>query len=362
MGRGHHAEAVEAARALISSHPGHGDAWNGLGVSLGQLGRHGEACAALDRALEIDPANAASWANRGLMRHLLGRFEEALSDHDQALRLRPDFAHALKNRASTLRLLRRPDEALASCDAAIRIDPGMAEAHNNRGNVLLEQRRLPEALLSYDEALRLAPSHPEALANRGTLLRELGRHEEAAVSLREALRHRPSFEFLHGQYLHTRTRTCDWDGLEAEIGALPDKVRAGQRVIPAFSLLALVDDPALHRRAAEIQVESSCASAPRLGPLTPPEPGRCIRVGYYSADFHNHATCILIAEMLESHDRERFETYGFSFGPRADDAMRRRVSRAFTRFIDVAGHSDVEIARVESLGWWLPGSQTTCSA
>jgi predicted O-linked N-acetylglucosamine transferase (SPINDLY family) len=69
-------------------------------------------------------------------------------------------------------------------------------------------------------------------------------------------------------------------------------------------------------------------------------------VGYYSADFHHHATCVLIAEMLESHDRERFETYGFSFGPRVDDAMRRRISRAFTRFIDVAGRSDVEIARL----------------
>ena len=44
-----------------------------------------------------------------------------------------------------------------------------------------------------------------------------------------------------------------------------------------------------------------------LPPRTDEEKQRRLRIGYVSADFHQHATCILMAEMLEHHDRERFE-------------------------------------------------------
>jgi len=74
------------------------------------------------------------------------------------------------------------------------------------------------------------------------------------------------------------------------------------------------------------------------------DPTEKIRIGYYSADFHEHATTHLIAEMLERHDHEKFEFYGFSFGPNSSDNMRQRVAAAFDRFIDVKGQSDREVA------------------
>ncbi len=43
-----------------------------------------------------------------------------------------------------------------------------------------------------------------------------------------------------------------------------------------------------------------------------PRPKKRIRLGYLSADFYNHATAWLLTEMLEHHDREHFEVYGYS--------------------------------------------------
>ncbi len=34
-----------------------------------------------------------------------------------------------------------------------------------------------------------------------------------------------------------------------------------------------------------------------------------LRIGYLSADFHEHATSWLIAELFEAHSRERFEVF-----------------------------------------------------
>ena len=56
--------------------------------------------------------------------------------------------------------------------------------------------------------------------------------------------------------------------------------------------------------------------------------GDKIRVGYYSSDFREHATSYLMAEVLEAHNRQRFELYAFSFGPPADDDMRARIASA----------------------------------
>jgi predicted O-linked N-acetylglucosamine transferase (SPINDLY family) len=69
-----------------------------------------------------------------------------------------------------------------------------------------------------------------------------------------------------------------------------------------------------------------------------------IRIGYLSNDFHDHATCMLMIEMFEAHDRRRFEPHAFSFG--ADDGMtmRRRLKDTFHTFHDMSALDDIEVA------------------
>lgn len=67
-------------------------------------------------------------------------------------------------------------------------------------------------------------------------------------------------------------------------------------------------------------------------------------MGYFSADFHGHATAYLLAEVIELHDRERVHATAFSFGPPSQGPMRERPERAFDEFIDVSRLSDAAIA------------------
>ena len=69
-----------------------------------------------------------------------------------------------------------------------------------------------------------------------------------------------------------------------------------------------------------------------------------IRLGYFSADFHNHPTMHLMIELFELHDRERFEVYAFSFGPNQQDKWRKRASLSFDKFLDVHLKPDSEIS------------------
>ena len=68
-----------------------------------------------------------------------------------------------------------------------------------------------------------------------------------------------------------------------------------------------------------------------------------IRIAYVSADFREHAVGYLIAEMIERHDRTRFEISGIALSD-SDDAMRARFAASFDHFHDVRGRSDADVA------------------
>jgi predicted O-linked N-acetylglucosamine transferase (SPINDLY family) len=70
-----------------------------------------------------------------------------------------------------------------------------------------------------------------------------------------------------------------------------------------------------------------------------------IRLGYLSADFRAHAVAYVIADVFEKHDRERFEVIGYSFGPEDGSSMRRRLEKAFDRFVELRDTSFLEAAR-----------------
>ncbi|WP_251374578.1 hypothetical protein [Polynucleobacter sp. es-EL-1] len=119
-----------------------------------------------------------------------------------------------------------------------------------------------------------------------------------------------------------------------------------EKVSQPFTLLALSDNPELQKKSAEIYFQNKYPVNPILGPIIKRPRNKKIRVAYFSADFHDHATGHLIAELFELHDRCQFELVGFSFGPISNDGMRLRLKKAFDNFIEVGNKSDIEIARL----------------
>jgi protein O-GlcNAc transferase len=339
-------EALASYDRAIVLKPDFLDAWNNRGAVLQDLHRLDEALASIAKALALNPRFADAWNNRGMVLGDLKRPDEALVSYDKALSLNPGFAAAWSNRAGALKDLKRLDEALISVEKAISLQPDYALAWHNRGAVFRELKRLDEAVASYDRAIALQPDLADAWANRGPALWDLKRPVEAAVSYSKALALKPDYEFLFGNYLRAKMVVCDWDRIDGNIGTCAAAIGAGKKIIFPFPLLGLVDDPALHKLAARIYADAECPGSAALGPFPKRGASEKIRIGYYSADFHNHATSFLMAELLEARDAARFELHGFSFGPEKQDDMRRRISGAFDKFVDVRGMNDRDVARL----------------
>ena len=73
---------------------------------------------------------------------------------------------------------------------------------------------------------------------------------------------------------------------------------------------------------------------------------RKLRLAYVSSDFRHHPVACLIAELIEIHDRSRFEIIGISIGANDGSSVRARLANSFDQFHDMRFRSDHEIARL----------------
>ena len=298
------------------------------------------------RSVAIDQNNPEAWLNCGLASVHLGKHGEAVGFYQRAINTNPNYADAYVNLGAALQELGKLDEALSNLDKAIALNPHFAEAYSNKGVVLRLMKRMEEALVNYDKAISLNPNHAEAYVNRGTVLRDMGKPIEAFESYRHAWLIKPGMKYLLGDMVHAQMQLCDWSGLNESIQNIKAGIFKGDYDASPFTLLGLIDDPALQLKATNLYVEDKFRLKQTTDVLPVKKAGRKIRVAYYSADFFNHATSFLMAELFEAHDANRFEIYGFSFGPDVQDEMKQRVSRAFPGFFEVGNKTDQEIARM----------------
>ena len=142
-------------------------------------------------------------------------------------------------------------------------------------------------------------------------------------------------DFILGDILQLKMRLCKWDNLTQQLEELKKRIEKNEKVVSPFSLLGLIDDPKIQRKASEIYVNYYYPKNDSLPNLSSYPPHKKIRVGYFSADFKQHPVATLTAELYERHDRDYFEIYAFSFGPDTKDEMNLRIKEGVDYFHDV---------------------------
>lgn len=219
------------------------------------------------------------------------------------------------------------------------------------GNTLFSAQRYQEGVKVLLEALAMDVTHAMSHYRLGLCFNALGMKAEAVQCLGTALALGLQGGELaaHSLSVFIRRELCDWDEAEVE---LKDVSRLLGELTPesvnwnsVFAAVTLLGDPALQRKSAQ-----ACANffAHGIKPLAPvvgrPLPTR-LRVGMVSCDLHHHATTLLLADVLEKLDRDRFELHLYSHGPDEDSPMRRRIKAVATQFLEVGNMSDAQVAR-----------------
>jgi len=349
--RGDFVEADAICASLLEADPSYLPALRLGGAVAAERGRLDDAVDLLSRAVERDPRDAQARAQLGAACRLradvaaaAGDLAAALSGYDRALACGVSDADTHYNRGNVMHALNRNVDAVASYDAALRLRPALAQAWQNRGVALSRLGRYDDAIASLDRAIALDATYADAWINRANALRALDRDDEALASYARAMDLAPETDFLRGTWLHARMTVCDWNGIEDAFALLESRIAARERATPPFPALAILSSPSLLHAAARTWADARHPAQPDASPVAARTPGGRIRVGYFAATLHEHATAHLMAQLFEAHDRAQFEIVAFTFGPQTADATRARVMDAFDEVIEIGTRSDAEAA------------------
>ena len=339
-------EALEAHKKALDINPSFPEAFYNKGIALMKQKKYLDAIDCFDRALDLSPNYFAALNNKGVALTNLFRHEEALSSFNQTLSIKSNYFDGLVNKAVTLISLRKFDDALKTLSSATELAPNNSAVWSNKGMLLLQLKRFSEAADCLKKAIEIQPSNTEALINLGQTLIQLKRFDEAINALEKAYSLSPNYNCLEGTLLGAKMQICSWANYAQSIQKLSKSVYSGNAAAIPFSLLSMTSDENLHLQAArnftdQIHPIQQTTLVSKLQ-----NKNKKIKIGYFSADFHNHATGYLMAELFELHDKQKFELYAFSFGPVTQDEMQSRISAAFDHFIHVHEKSDTDIAEL----------------
>lgn len=237
------------------------------------------------------------------------------------------------------------DAADAAYTAAVAANPRLYQARINAGLVAERRHQDVEAVrhwLSVAEAV--SQGHADALPfatialNHIGRLQEARRHYNAAESaLAHSLQLDPDQPDAVQHWVHLRQKQCTWPVYEPVAGLSVNRLMAATSPL---AMLALLDDPAMQWLTSFAFVTRKYAFPDERLPPLRREPAARLRIGYLSGDLCTHAVGLLMAELLEAHDRSRVHVIAFDFSPEDGTAHRARLRRACDEMVPIHTLSD----------------------
>ena len=341
--------------AILKSLPDHPSTNNNMGMLAISLGRHEEALSFFARAIESNSSDEQHWINYAvaLVHHKKWNEAERLIEKAEERA----FSKALIKRLQTIAFnkdtitthnppreiidpimylynARQFEAAIEKATNVIEKYPKAFLVYNILGVVLKNQGKLNEAVASYQKALSLKPDYANAHNNMGNALKDQGKLDDAIASYQKALSLNPDHADAFGQKINQEAQICNWTEVAREETPLKSWGIIGKSA-PPFAFLSFEDAPERHRLRSENFAYDKFSQIRRWTSDRPFDIPERLRIAYFSADFHNFPGMYLMAGMLEQHDRTKFEVYAFSYGPKKNDEMRKRIVTAVDHFVDI---------------------------
>ena len=379
------AEAGDLLQDLLRTRPDYALAWNTLGGLLMRTDRHAEAREALGRALDLDESFSA--ARHGLARCLLrmhdlrgaqvqmrrllqdapndvavlkdyavvlehlGEFDQALALREQALELAPGNARLMADQAYLLLFLRRFDEAETLARCALALDENELRGHMVIISTCSRSGRMPEAYEHMSLVMASGTRDILLLKTVGTQFEQWKEAGKAIAIYERILEVEPNNAHAAVRIFDLKISTCDWTDYDEICQGQIDQIKAGRaqdaveedglegsrfdvfnlQTLPvSYDFIGKVAGHAAKQIAAEARLNLDTQPLVHAAPR-----GGRIRLGYALGYTWFHSLPLVMKEVVERHDRERFEVFGYSVKPSDGSSFSDHYRAAFDHFRDV---------------------------
>ena len=337
--------SVKTISKAISINPNNFEAHRNLAIIYKKIGKLNDSIKSFDNAIKINPNHAEIYNHKGYLLIQLNQHQLAIENWNKALEVKPDYFEVYNNLGNAYTVIRKIDNALDCYNKAIKINPNYAEAYINRSIILNNRNELNLALEDCNKAIKIKSNSAEAYNNRGIILSKLKKINSALEDYNKAFSINPNLDFLHGSLIYCKMNLCEWSNLDNDLKMLENAIITGKTAATPYSTIHFFDSASMQQKSAENFVKKKYNININENYFSKKNKEK-IRLGYYSADFCHHPTSLLISELLEQHNKNEFELYGFYFGNIKKDEMLDRTSKTFDKFYDVSFKNDKEIAKI----------------
>jgi len=190
-----------------------------------------------------------------------------------------------------------------------------ALARINLAHICNFRGQVSEAIALRRQALDMGVSDAGLLRDLGCSLIFMGDEETGLESLRRAVTLAPEDSDIHSTYLFR------------------------MHYVPDLTPEQAYDE---HQRWARQHAPSSLA---RTAHFSIPDPERRLRIGYISPDFRSHPVACFFEPLLDGHNRQDFQVYGYG-NVACPDEVTLRLQEKFDVYRPILGRSDEVIAQL----------------
>ncbi len=337
-------EAIGSYTNAIELKNNYAEAYCNMSICLSHLNAHSDAINVCDTYLNQFGHNARIIVSKSRALHSKGMKANAIQTLEESILLEPNSFEMHTVLADFCMEAKQYEKAIFHYLASIKINPLEYANYNNLGILYWEMGNINKSIDIYKKSISINPISPVSYQNIANLYNQQKDYESSLRYLEKAFSLDKNAPYILGMIAHAKIYTCNWADLNFYIDQIQNLIPSHGKISNPFPPIAYIDDQQLLSKIAIDWVKDKYPKSNFLPPIKATSPNGKIKIAYFSADFHSHATALLMAGMLEYHDRSKFELFAFSFGPDSSDAIANRIRKSFDHFIDIRKFSDRAIA------------------
>jgi protein O-GlcNAc transferase len=349
-------DCAATCERVLAEDGNHYVALTNLSFAVRRQGDAGRAATLARRAIAVKPAGANAHLALGnalldAAGHAGGHDGELLTAFRAAYSLDPNNPAAILSLAGVLIERRDLPEAIGLLKRGMASHAGNTQFPQLLARAYIASNDYQTALVVAREFVALSPHCAQAHGMVAQICMYLKKFDDALEAGETALSLDPNLHHVKLDMCQVRQLLCHWDGLDELQRDVTGVMLETEKISGPFHLISM-DGPQgsaeTQLRAAEIyQKRVAAQTGGRTAALCQgalkTQTGRPLKIGYLSSDYTEHATASLICELIERHDRSRFEVIAYCYSVEDQSAFRDRLRRGFDRFVEI-GHLPIEDA------------------
>ena len=231
------------------------------------------------------------------------------------------------------------EKAIVILKKALESNPENPNLYYNLGTIYYKKSEYEVSISYYLKGINIEPNNAFAYSNLAGCYEALYDYKNAVDYYKKAFLLNKNLLQIREKLIMLQPIICDWSFYKYFEDWRDDFINNAKFEGTPFSFFCcLKGDPQKELLLAKKYYFSNYKSTKKIEFKNQ---NKKIKVGYISGDFRTHPVSLLLARVIELHDKSKFEIYGYSL-VRDEDEITLRLKKAFDKYTYIGDFTDLE--------------------